>query len=213
VKYKSIKALREWKVIYEFDLQHEKSHYYYHLSGLYQNNLYGYHFLDYNFCFNDKNRFVISFPADTVLYESNLADYHKSYFARSQYQKLAISPVSKEVLENGEELKAYATRDSYGPVYFDPHRKYYLRLAKQKMSERNYMAKSGKRKQTVLILNENFKIIGESDFSNDISFDSLFFTDDGQMYARVNASDEYALHFIRLQYEQVNDKPLRLAKN
>lgn len=193
-------ALQKWKVIYEFDLNTAKAKLYYHLPELYQHNLFGYQFLDYNFCFNNHGHFVFSFPADTTLYETDLKDYHLSYFARSQNQRGVIEPVNKDILEKNEGLKAYLTRDSYGPVFFDPTKKYYLRQAKQKISEEEFISKSRKRKQTIIIFNENFKIIGESEISNELSFESLFFTPTGQIYARVNSADEFALHFVQLSY-------------
>lgn len=212
VKYKSLGALKEWKVLYEFNLQTGKAILHYSLPGLYRKGLYGYYFLDYNFCYNNNGYFVFSFPADTVIYETNLTNYHKSYFARSKNQQSDIKPVNKEALEKDEGLKAYSTRDSYGTVFFDPYRKYYLRLAKQRVSEEEFVTKSRKRKQTVLIFDEHFKIIGESEISNEIIFDSLFFTSDGNIYARINAKDEYALHFVQLQYEEKNSKSERLTR-
>lgn len=201
VDEKSLSDIKKWRVLYEFDLKTNKASLHYNMPELYQTNFYGYKFLDYSYCYSDHGTFVFSFPADTNIYESDLADHHIAYNAKSQFQHEEIKSVSKRSILQNEGSKEYALRDSYGAVYFDPYRKYYLRLAKQKISEKEYKTKIAKRKQSVIILNEYFKIIGETEIQNDFSFNSIMFTSSGDMYARIKANDEYALHFIRLTYE------------
>jgi hypothetical protein len=215
VKDKSLKALKDWKVLYGFNLQNDKAILYYHLPSIYQNNLFGYQFLDYSYCYNSKGNFVFSFPADSNVYETNLRDYHIAYFARSRFQDQPIQPVPKEDLSNSENaFRSYLLRDSYGPIYFDPYAKRYLRVAKKRISKADYDSKNRRKKQRLLIFNDFFKIIGESEIDNSILLGSLFFTTDGKIYARINAEDEYALHFVRITYS--DDKlvePAKLAKN
>jgi hypothetical protein len=208
----SLSALKKWKVLYEFDFENKRCQLYYHLPGIYQDNLYGYHFLDYNYCYNNKGNIVFSFPADTVIYETNLSDLYRSYYACSQFQREKILPVSKEALINKNGTKEYAKRYSYGSVFFDPIRKYYLRFVKHKLTDADLLAKK-RRMQTVLIFNQEFKIIGESEWNDGIDFDSLFFTADGRLYARTNFKDDYALHFVRLDYKFNNpSSPAELSK-
>jgi hypothetical protein len=186
---------------------------YYHLPELYQNNLYGFNFLNYNYCYNNHGRFVFSFPADTNIYETDLAGCHVAYYAKSRFHSGNITPVSKEELQgNDAGYKQYKLRDSYGPVYFDPFRKRYLRLAKQKISAADYTNKKLERKESVIVFNENFKIIGELEITDDFAFSTLFFTSNGDMYARVKPGDEYALHFVRLEYKEDPNKPSQLTK-
>lgn len=212
VNYKSLDDLNKWMIFCEFDLTAGKASLHYGLPDIYRHHLYGYQFLDYNFTFNNHGRFVLSFPADTLLYETDLAGYNKSYYAKSQYQQFDIDPVAKEDLKENAGMKAYVTRDSYGPVYFDPVKKYYLRLAKQKITEQEFITKSRKRKQTVLIFNEDFKIIGESEIPNDISLDSIFPGPGGYLYARVNVADDYALNFVRFEIRNSAVAPFAMTK-
>lgn len=212
VDHKSIKALRSWKVLYEFDLKKRKLNLLYHLPTMYQKQLYGYYFLDYNFCYTNHGKFVISFPADTMLYETDLDKYNHSYFARSQFQKESIQPVeNKKLLENKKGRKEYITQNSYGPVFFDPFRRYYLRLARHKVSAEEFQDKK-QNKQTVLVFNEELKIIGESDWPGIVDFDSFFFTPSGQLYARTDSKNEYALNFVRLDYKENKVRPEALTK-
>ncbi|AEV99035.1 hypothetical protein A4D02_10780 [Niastella koreensis] len=215
VKETSLDDLKKWKVLYAFDLHNKKASLHYHLPELYQKNIFGYSFLDYSYCYNNHGRFVFSFAADTCIYETNLADFHAAYFAKSQYQDAPITPVSKEELSTGEkQLENYITKDSYGPVYFDPYKNRYLRVVKSKISEAEYKAKKLDRTQRLLIFNENFKIIGESEIDKTIWLNTLFFTKEGGIYAQTKAGDEFALHFIRLAYSDDSSYSInQLAQN
>lgn len=209
----SLPDIKKWRAMYEFDIDKNNRKLYYQAPFIYLNNLYGNHFLDYSYCINQKGNFVFSFPADTSIYETNLKDYHVSYFAKSRYQSEPISVIPKEALEADEGLKEYLLRDSYGPVYYDFFRQRYLRLAKRKISLEEYKAKDFKRSQSVIIFNKEFKIIGETELDNNIAFGSVLFTDDGSIYVRTNFSDEYALHFVRLEYNERNGEEINFSKN
>lgn len=209
---KSKKELQQWKTLYEFNLENNSAKLLYHLPQLYHENLYGDRFLEYNYCYNNQGNFVFSFPADTSIYETNLRDYHYAYFARSKFQQDYIQPVPKDALESEQGRKEYSIRYSYGSIFFDPFRKCYLRFVKHKINELEFLNKSRKRRETVLIFNEDFKIIGESDWIEGVDFDSIFFTKDGQIYARTNFRDENALHFVRLTYQNNNSTSVQLSK-
>ncbi|MCF6402118.1 DUF4221 domain-containing protein [Chitinophaga filiformis] len=211
---KSLKAQREWSPLYEIDLKNKKKTPYYSLPEVYQNNLLGYSFVDYGYCVNNKGNFVFSFAADPNLYETNLTDYHVAYFGRSKFQKEDIEPVSKEQLRKEDGYKVYSLRDSYGEVLFDPHRKRYLRLAKQKMTEADFDSKKGRKKRSVMVFDENFKIIGETMLGEGISFSFLLFLNDGSIYTRTKYEDKKALHFVRLAYTDDNTQmPLTHMSN
>jgi hypothetical protein len=212
VKETSLKALKNWKVLYAFDLRDNKPTLHYQLPTLYKQYFYGYRFLDYNYCYNNRGKFVFSFPADTLIYETDLNDYHAGYFGKSRYQQGQIMPVGKKALLQGNGSKEYSMRDSYGPIYFDASKKRYLRFAKQKISELDYNSKSRPRKESVIIFDENLSIIGECPWNSSISFNSIFLTQHGNIYARVSAKDEYALHYIRLSYKEDSVEQLQLTK-
>lgn len=210
---KSVKAQRQWRLLYELDLDKKTKQRHYLLSAPYQSNLYGYSFLEYSYCLNDKGNFVISFAADTNIYETNLANYHKAYTGRSHFQKGDIKPVTLDDLQRSDSYQLYCLRDSYGSIFYDPFRKRYLREAKQRMTEAEFIAKTGRKKKSIIIFDESFKIIGERETNGDFSFTSIFFTSDGRMYARVNVSDEHALHFVRLTYNDRDRDTNQLAQH
>lgn len=208
---KSLKAQREWKPLYGIDINGKRKTSYYSLPDIYQDNLFGYAFVDYGYCVNDKGNFVFSFAADPNLYETNLADYHVAYFGRSKFQKGNIEPVSKEQLQKQDGYKVYSLRDSYGEVLFDPHRKRYLRLAKQRMTEADFQSKKGRKKRSVIVFDEKFKIIGETMLGEGISFSFMLFLNDGSIYARTKYEDKQALHFVRLAYTDENNTQMPLT--
>lgn len=207
---RSINALRNWKVMYLFDLEKGQTQLQYPLPRLYQENLYGYYFLNYNFCYNHHKKFVFSFPADTLLYETDLAGYNHSYFARSWEHTNSILPASQDDLKEKGGLKAYTTRDSYGSVFYDPTRQYYLREVRHRLTPAAFDA-GQRQRRTVLIFDKQFKIIGESAWPEGIDFDTLFCTPDGQLFARTNIRDENALQFVRFTYEVNKNQSSQLA--
>lgn len=212
VKEKSISAVREWRIIAAFDLEKDECDLHYSLPVVYRKGLYGRRFLEYSYCYNDRNNFVFSFPADSNIYETNLTDYHIAYSGRSKFQSGAIEPVSRKALENDEGGKEYTLRDSYGPIYFDPYMKRYLRIAKQKVSREAYAAKTGSRKTSIIVFDRHLKIIGEFICNNDFMPDTIFFTAEGSIYARINPKDESALHFVQLAWIGEPDEPMPITK-
>jgi len=211
----SFKALKDWKVFYEFNMQNEKAVLHYNLPDLYQKNLYGYYFMGFSYCYNNHGKFVLSFPADPNIYETNLKDYHVAYFAKSQFQKEPILPMKKSDFDKKDDkLKNYLLRDSYGPVYFDPYTKRYLRIINNKITENDFLAKKYSKKQRVIIFDEHFKIIGECELDDAINPYTIFFSHSGEMYARTKITDEYALHFVRLNYSDIKmPMSTQFAKN
>lgn len=207
----SLESLTDWRGIYKYNLKEETGSLYYPLPSLYLSNLYGDNFLKHSFCFNDKGKFVFSFPADTNIYETDLANYHKAYYAKSKLQSKPIDGVPAEEIKNGNSFRQYVMRYSYGPVYFDAYKKRYLRLARRPISKAEYESNKTQRDHGFIVFDKDFKIIGEGHLTPDISYNTIFFTSDGRIYARKNVKDEYALHFVRLDYVE-NEKPVQLAK-
>lgn len=212
VKETSLKAIGDWKVLCGFDLTKEAHQLHYPLPAVYRKGLYGRRFLQYSYCYNNRGNFVFSFPADCNIYETNLSNHHLAYLAKSKLQTDSIEPVSSESLEKDEGGKEFALRDSYGPIYFDPHTKRYLRLFHQKVSKEVYESKSFNTTNSFVVLDEHFKIIGEFPFTYDCDLDTIFFTLEGRIYAQVNKKDENRLHFIQLAWIEGPGDYLPLTK-
>lgn len=211
----SFKSLKEWGMLYEFNIQKGHAELHYSYPELYYENIYGYHLIDYSYCYNHRGKFVFSFAADSIIYETDLADYHKAYYGKSRFQMGGIPSVRKEDIIGNQDgsTRIYLTRDSYEAIYFDHYRKRYLRVAKSKISEYDYESKNQKKPQRIIIFDEHFKIIGESAIDNGISLNSMFFTQNGSLFARTKGRDEYALHFVRLAYLENTEMESQLTRN
>lgn len=196
----SLKEQQQWNVICGFDMANHTKKLYYQLPALYRENRYGHSFLEYSYCVNDRGNFVFSFPADTNIYETNLVGLNNAYYGKSRFQSGVIAPVAQSTIDSGQSRREYYLRDGYGTIYYDPFQKRYLRFAKQKITEANILANKKERKRSVIIFNENFKIIGESAVADSLGFKTIFITPKGSIYIRTNAADEQALHFVRLDY-------------
>lgn len=198
----SLDELKRWKAMYQFNLHTRKFAMVYHYPRQYQENFFGNSFLYCYYCYNDRGNVVFSFAADTVIYETNFTDYHKAYYAKSRFQQANIDPVPEQTLVKKEGSKAFLLRDSYNVILFDPYKKRYIRIARQKMSEADVEARKGTYTTSAIIFDDNFKIIGESELNDTFALGSVFFTPDGNMYARVMSKDENALRFVRLTYSE-----------
>ncbi|SHM37083.1 DUF4221 family protein [Chitinophaga sp. CF418] len=211
VDYLSLKSLLKWRAMYSFDLKEHSQRLVYQLPDTYMKQIFGDKFLDVSYCQNDKGNIIFSFPADTNIYETNLQKYHVAYLGKSKFQQEAIPAIQGAETKKQNKFKQYALRDSYGPIYYDPYKKRYLRVARQKISSKLYETNKWERQSSFIIFDENFRIIGESKFPAALSYSSVFFTPDGGIYSRVNFKDEYTLHFVRLVYKDSKDS-LRQSK-
>lgn len=197
------KQLREKYIIYAIDLKTRQSSLMYGFPSIYLENFYGYNFLRYSYCLNDKGNAVFSFPADSNIYETDFRVLNNAYSGKSKYQTVPISPIKAEDENHKYDFDSFEVRNSYGPIYYDKFNKRYLRIALSGLPKNETMKKRAK-KPHVIILDENFKIIGESELDDKINLSYLFFTSEGQMYARTLLSDDNTIHFIKLVYKENN---------
>ncbi|WP_346320494.1 DUF4221 family protein [Chitinophaga sp. YIM B06452] len=196
-------ALRSWKLLWSVDLKTDKVTRYYHLPDTYTDHYYVGKLNKHSYCMNKEGRFVVSFATDTLLYETDLKDYHHAYFAKSQYQIKPVKDSKKEdVNDVKEEGRIYMISDSYGSIFYDPYHERYLRVAKPAISEADFNAKKYARPYRLIIFDKNFQIIGESDFENGIELHRMFATPDGKLYAQVMSPVENQYSFRRLEYQE-----------
>lgn len=199
LKETSTRDLKKWKVIYDLDIRNNKINIDYNLPGIYQRNIYGFYFFDYSYCYNDSDDFIFSFPADSNIYRTDLRSYNNSYFGKSSFQTGKIEPVNNN--PTGDRLFVnYLVNDSYGAIYFDPSMKRYLRVARSKITKQEYLNRNWRKKQSLIVFDKNLKIIGDSRIDDSILLSSLFFDQNGNIYARTHVKNEYEICFVRLEY-------------
>lgn len=205
---KTLDGIKATRILYEFDLHNKTVNQRYELPKIYSKELYGGDFIDYSYCVDGKGNTVFSFPADSNVYQTDLETTINEHYGQSEIRNFRITPVpATELTRSMSGFKSYLMRNSYGPIYYDPKNKRYIRTVKLKISEEEFNANVRQKKQRITIFDENFKIIGESDIDNGISLGSVFITTDGKIYGRVKREDEYAVHFVRMEY-QLNPKSI-----
>lgn len=200
----TLEKMRKWKPVYEFDLKKGNALLHYTLPNIYLEDIYNFLFLSYGYCYNDHGKFVFSFAADTNIYETDLADYNIAYYGKSRFQTDDIMPSKNGKTIYKQLEKDFVAQSLYGPIYFDPYTKRYLRIAKSKLD-----ASLGRRREYVIIFDEQFRIIGESEPESKIQLGNIIFAG-GCMYAGISSADEHALHFVRLAY---TEKPALVTQN
>lgn len=195
------RELRKWENLYTVDLTTKKTKLTYPLPDVYMDSIYSSYFIENSYCVNDKGRFVFSFAADTNIYETDLNDYNMAYYGKSHLQNSAITGIRPgEIKEPDDLLKSYLIRYSYDAIYYDLFNKRYLRIAEQKISDEDYRSNNRDKNKSVIIFNDAFKIVGETNIDSTLSWNTVFFTKNGDCYVRTNANDEQAINFVRMEY-------------
>jgi hypothetical protein len=203
VNPRSKTSLRKWEVMWSADLHTKAVNIQYHLPEIYAKNFYINKLLGYNHCVNDSGRFVFSFAADTLIYETDLAHYHHAWVAKSALHNQPVKTIQKDSKISAEEQwKMFMTTSCYGAIFYDKIRQRYLRLAKPAVSEENLLAQKVDHTNRVIILDKNFRTIGESDLPLKASFRKTFFTPDGNIYSKIASGGDDILSFIRLEYRE-----------
>lgn len=201
VKETSIKSIKKWKNLYEFNIDEKKTSLNINYPKALRTERYGHRFLRSSFCETDRNTFLLSFAGDTNIYETTSTQYLRAYKVKSKHHATILSPMTDEDFKNEHGQKLYDTNYSYDYIYADPQHHKYLRVAKHPIEEKNHDVPRQKR-QSIIILDHKFQIIGESTIDNNISLDQLFWANDGHMYCRVNKRNEYSVSFIKLLYQE-----------
>lgn len=132
----------------------------------------------------DGRRFIYSFyvDEDLVVASVNHSDV-KMVKAKSQYIQDATQPQKMD--ENGPRSNLEVAR--YGDVVYDPYRDVYYRFAYPRVeldTHVNWWGKSvyGRKKFSVLILNKDFEVIGETLFPESIYNSYVFFIHKDGLY-------------------------------
>lgn len=196
--------MKKWRVLCRINLKTGSHSFVYPLPKIYEKNLYGAPFLMPYYCYNKKKQFVFSFGADSDIYVTDLDSYNISYKGGSRFLSKVIEPVinPRELMSGEGTTKAFLKRDSYGPIYYDSYRKRYLRVAERRIGTQALISKDWKKEHSLIILDENFKIIGESLIDKELNLYTLFISPQG-VFARTDAQlDENNLYFVRLDYSQ-----------
>lgn len=200
----SKKDLKKWKLLYDIDLKSKTCSLRFPLPNYLIKNTFTRSFLYSYYCYNPySQRFLFSIPAETNIYQSDSSALLAAYSGRSKAVDKTIAPFSSRDYQTSEEEgRAKFLRDAYGPIYFDPYYKRYIRIVEKGLSDQEYKNKDFVKSKRAVILDSAMKIIGDSPIPKTIDTNTIFFTKDG-IFARLNlkVKEEDYIYIIKLTYK------------
>ena len=137
-------------------------------------------------CFNGRE-FVYSFSLDEEIYvASGFHDTIQSIRAKSKYID-KLQTIEPEITDFKQALKRMAEQAVYRNILYDPYREVYYRfvyLENELNDNENFrdLIRYGHRLFSVLIIDKNFKVIGETLFPEFIYNPTLAFVDEDGFY-------------------------------
>lgn len=198
---------KKWNMMYKINWAKHKSSLFYPLPKQFLDSVYEKLLLSPYYTYNTKKEyFVFSLPIDSNIYVTNFKTFGHFYSSASQYVKGHVPAYSKSDLADAEaQLKANLNRDIYGPIYYDYTTNRYIRISQQRLSVKDYNSKTLIKEHSVIILDEHFRIIGESLIDRTVSLSSLMVTENG-IYARADINkNEDTVYLVRLAYKINNE--------
>lgn len=172
--------------------------------------------LSYSCCLNDKDQFVFSFFFDEDIYVVSLQDGEmKKIKVKSRYiDKPAIKENPPQDFD--EAMKASSEIPCYGNLIYDKYRKVYYRFVYLKADldgEKNYLNiwQYGRKSFSIMILNEDFDVIGETRFPDFTYISTLHYIGKDGLYLSDShyknpSFDENKLRFRRFKLVHYNKK-------
>ena len=172
--------------------------------------------LSYSCCLNDKDQFVFSFFFDEDIYVVSLQDGEmKKIKVKSRYiDKPAIKENPPQDFD--EAMKASSEIPCYGNLIYDKYPKVYYRFVYLKADldgEKNYLNiwQYGRKSFSIMILNEDFDVIGETRFPDFTYISTLHYIGKDGLYLSDShyknpSFDENKLRFRRFKLVHYNKK-------
>ena len=144
---------------------------------------------------------VFSLPIEDSIFTIDKHGRKASYFAKSKNSK-TTKPFSGNVLNQKETREHYMLTDSYGYILYDEYRNYYYRFTEKVAREmiNKYGTDIYVRKIGLIVMNEDFEIIGEVDHLFTGAFPAIFVGKKG-IYNMLASSDESKMWFELYAFE------------
>jgi len=178
------------QVLLDFDLLTRKYSTHFDFPEIYSQKLFPINYSFFYFTYNPKtDLFVFSFPADDYVQIKNLNGKEKAVFAGSKSANEIKDLSEVEYFEDFMVYtKHYLTNISYGPIYWDPHKEVYYRIVEQPISGQDFNSKNWFKKCSIIILDEDFNIIGETSFDDNVN--KLGIVDDSGFLIPIRCPDD-----------------------
>lgn len=153
------------------------------------------------------NQLIFSFPAKHTLMVYTIdGSLLKEVYAGSQYFDAIESPFEPGELNElspTQVLSEFFTSSSFGPLYYDSFHHRYYRFAfrpnsPERISSSDYFTRAD-RPASIIILDEDFKILGESDIDLYRMLYGQVFVTSGGLHVGMVDDDENTMNFVRFE--------------
>jgi hypothetical protein len=165
-----------------------------------QGLFYGNHQKDYSRVINKRNELVFSFPISNYIYVYDLiGELLKIINCRSQFIN-DLEPIEKNrYTDLSAIIDAYAYNAQYGDLVYDEYNNMYYRVVLHKLEKFDDQGKKNdhkKRNWSIMILDENLKVIKEVLMPEEKFWKRILITDQGIILKSIsmNTSDEYQIY-------------------
>lgn len=181
-------------------------------TGLWAGHYYDVKYHDYNPLLE---KFVISLPADEAIYLTDYNSIGERHYAGSKFFD-KIQPFYKqktlETIPRNKMKKDFAINGSYQNVRYDTYRDLYYRVAELPYNESGYESNaeafSGIKEWTLIILDKNFKKVGEVQMPGvELLAGSFLITKDGLLIYQYekNKNDENHINYALYEVQEANN--------
>lgn len=157
-----------------------------------------------NWCVNDKEQLVFSFACNHELFVYDLeGTLVKKKHAASSKVKLPEMVSSSDLKAPGAVQKVmqerFITESYYAGIFYDPYRKLYYRIAKlqRPLKDKDGLLNKRNHPFSLMILDEDFNLIGEQPMSGDYKWQDIFPTPEGVLIRKQDKA-EFTLFQISL---------------
>lgn len=123
---------------------------------------------------DDDSLVVVGFPADNNIQVLNLKTKQiRVYYAGSKYWDARLKPLTRGLIgsmtvSNAREIEYFREITSYGNILYDRWRNVYYRIVEKSTPMPGVNLSNKAKKLSVIIMDENFRIIGESDIEDEV---------------------------------------------
>lgn len=191
VAYPETKPYEQKHPILEFDLSDSTNRLVYKYPAAYRaGDYWGTMIFGISMTKSPKGTIVYSFAADPSVYETDHKTFNEAHYAGSQYFERTES-WDKDTPDGSEQ--GYVLRDYYQNILYDPYRHVYYRSVHLKLpalnvnNERNTI---WNKPISVIILDENFRIIGETLLEqNKFDFRNWLVSEEGLLICESNPNN------------------------
>jgi WD40 repeat protein len=196
-------GLNNAPTLYKLDLDTDSLTAVMYFPEVYRKGIYGPNFSDFYFTYNmNRKELIWSFAADESIHIYDLASGKQSS-QKGESKYFSEIPSATQSIEAFEEYtKFFLLSNSYGPLYYDPYQKIYIRFAERAVSKEQYNKREWWKKRSAIILDEDFQILGEVDFSEYMNHHMGFVTKDA-IYFLQAGSVEDKMTFVGFRLKKI----------